>query len=228
MDQKHEVSLAFCDLKDLALPLPPSAGLGGSAREWAGSRGAWPRRGAAGRGCPRSASRAPHLARIPKRRNASAEARTGVPAAPAAPPADTGQSAAPWPPTAAGDVGGRSPRGPPSRHPLVAPSPLTSDDEDSAPGRALRGGRWQPFPGPALPRPPGPARLGWKPGPRRPQPSGSGRSRLRPLPPPGAGTSGSPGRCSFPRWPPHRAASRRLSRRCRQVPSPLEPHFSRL
>lgn len=210
-----------------------------------------PGRGAGGPRCPRPSSRAPHLSRIPKRRNASTEARTGVPAAPAAPPADPGQSAAPWPPAAAfprtprqlaGNVGGRSPPEPPSRHPLGAPSPLTSDDEDSAPGRALSGGRWRPFPGPARPRPPGPARLGWKPGPCRPQPRGSGRSRLRPPPPrapsapqvtalqpPASASSGRRHeRISRPLLlPPVAAAPRRLSRRCRQVPS-LEPHFSRL
>ena len=132
----------------------------------------------------------------------------------------------------AGPVGGRCRAGPPSRRPLEAPSPLTSDEDSLGEGHCAAGGgaRARPRPLPRGPAHPGPARLRWKPG-RRPPTA----PRVGALPPlaalSGRRASASPGheRASRPLLlPTVTAPPRRHCRLCRQVASLLLPHFSYL
>lgn len=235
-----------CDLQvpGSALSRPP-AGLPGSARGWAGSRVSGPGRGAGGPRCPRPSSRAPHLSRIPKRRR-----HGGQDWGPCRPGRPSGRSGSECPrplpqpslgPTRqlAGDVGGHSPPGPPSRHPWrLTPTHQLRRGLGSGKGTERR--RWRPFRG-ARPRPPGPPGLAGKPGPRRPQPRGPGAPACCPprapsapqvtaLRPPASASSGRRHeRVSRPGLlPPSGRRARADSTGAAGKSPSLEPHFSRL
>lgn len=184
----------FVIFKCLALPLPPSAGLPGSARGWAGSRGVWPRAGCGRAALPKALLPRPSSLQDPEAQEREHGGQDWGPCRPGRPSGRSGSECCPVascrslpsdPAPAGGRCRGSLPTGAPFPPPPWRPVPTHQLRRGLGSGKGTERREVAALPG-ARPAPPAGPRPAWLEARAAPPTA----PRVRGLPPPAAASPG--------------------------------------